>query len=53
MSWWGRAARWGRTYRLDLIWVAFVGINLAAMRLLPSSSSCRSARPWPRSPNRS
>ncbi len=35
MSWWGRAARWGRTYRLDIIWVAFVGINLAAMRLLP------------------
>ena len=36
MSWWGRAARWGRTYRLDIIWVAFVGINLAAMRLLPA-----------------
>jgi signal transduction histidine kinase len=36
MSWWGRAARWGRAYRLDLIWVAFVGINLAAMRLLPA-----------------
>jgi signal transduction histidine kinase len=36
MSWWGRAARWGRAYRLDIIWVAFVGINLAAMRLLPA-----------------
>jgi signal transduction histidine kinase len=36
MSWWGRAVRWGRAYRLDLIWVAFVGINLAAMRLLPA-----------------
>jgi len=35
MSWRGRAARWCRTYRLDLAWVAFVGINLAAMRLLP------------------
>jgi two-component system OmpR family sensor kinase len=36
MSWWGRAGRWGRAYRLDIIWVAFVGINLAAMRLLPA-----------------
>ena len=36
MSWWGRAARWGRVYRLDIVWVAFVGINLAAMRLLPA-----------------
>ncbi len=36
MSWWSRAARWGLAYRLDIIWVAFVGINLAAMRLLPS-----------------
>jgi signal transduction histidine kinase len=36
MSWWGRAARWGRVYRLDIAWVAFVGINLAAMRLLPA-----------------
>src|ERR1700722_7538979 len=35
MSWRGRAARWCRSYRLDLAWVAFVGINLAAMRLLP------------------
>ena len=36
MSWWAGAARWGRAYRLDIIWVAFVGINLAAMRLLPA-----------------
>ena len=36
MSWWARAARRGRAYRLDIIWVAFVGINLAAMRLLPA-----------------
>ena len=36
MSWWGRAARWGRVYRLDIAWVVFVGINLAAMRLLPA-----------------
>jgi signal transduction histidine kinase len=35
MSWRGRAARWCRSYRLDIAWVAFVGINLAAMRLLP------------------
>ena len=34
MSWRGQAARWCRTYRLDIVWVAFVGINLAAMRLL-------------------
>src|SRR6267142_1274880 len=36
MSWWSRAARWGRVYRHDIIWVAFVGLNLAAMRLLPA-----------------
>jgi signal transduction histidine kinase len=36
MSWWSRVARWGRVYRLDIIWVAFVGVNLAAMRLLPA-----------------
>ena len=35
MSWRGRAAQWCRTYRLDIAWVVFVGINLAAMRLLP------------------
>jgi signal transduction histidine kinase len=33
---WSRVARWGREYRLDIVWVAFVGINLAAMRLLPA-----------------
>src|SRR6202051_3790569 len=36
MSWWSRAARWGRVYRLDIVWVAFVAISLAAMRLLPT-----------------
>ena len=36
MSWWAGVARRGRAYRLDIIWVAFVGINLAAMRLLPA-----------------
>src|SRR3984957_21269832 len=36
MSCRGRAARWCRSYRLDIAWVAFVGINLAAMRLLPA-----------------
>ena len=36
MSWWAGVARWGRAYRLDIIWVTFVGINLAAMRLLPA-----------------
>src|SRR6204780_5977701 len=36
MSWWSRVARWGRVYRLDIIWVAFVGVNLAAMQLLPA-----------------
>lgn len=23
MSWWAGVARWGRAYRLDIIWVAF------------------------------
>lgn len=36
MPWWGRAAERSRAYRLDIVWVAFVGINLAAMRLLPA-----------------
>ncbi len=35
-SWWRRAAHWARVYRLDLIWVAFVAINLLAMRLNPN-----------------
>src|SRR3984885_3399263 len=39
MSWQSRAARWGRAYRLDIIWVVFVGINLAAMRLLPDGGT--------------
>jgi signal transduction histidine kinase len=34
-NWWHRAAHWARVYRLDLIWVAFVAINLVAMRLNP------------------
>src|SRR6185312_7485859 len=34
-SWARRAAHWCRTYRLDLIWVLFVLLNLAAMRFLP------------------
>ena len=34
-GWWRRAAHWARVYRLDLIWVAFVAINLLAMRLNP------------------
>ena len=35
-NWWHRAAHWARVYRLDLIWVAFVAINLLAMRLNPN-----------------
>jgi len=31
----GQALTWGRTYWVDLAWVAFVGLNLVAMRLLP------------------
>ena len=34
-SWARRAVHWSRTYRLDLIWVLFVLLNLAAMRFLP------------------
>ena len=30
-----RALRWARSSRWDLIWVAFVALNLAAMRLVP------------------
>lgn len=33
--WLRRAGRWCRTYRLDLVWVLFVLLNLLAMRLLP------------------
>jgi two-component system OmpR family sensor kinase len=35
-GWWHRAVHWCRVYWLDLIWVLFVGLNLAAMRLLPT-----------------
>jgi signal transduction histidine kinase len=34
-GWWRRVAHWARVYRLDLIWVGFVAINLLAMRLNP------------------
>ena len=33
---WRRVARWCRTSWLDLVWVGFVLLNLAAMRLLPA-----------------
>jgi signal transduction histidine kinase len=32
---WHRVAHWARVYRLDLIWVGFVALNLLAMRLEP------------------
>jgi signal transduction histidine kinase len=32
---WHRAGHWARVYRLDLIWVGFVALNLLAMRLEP------------------
>jgi len=35
-AWYRQAGRWARSSRLDIIWVVFVGLNLAAMRLLPS-----------------
>lgn len=31
----GRALRWARRSKWDIVWVVFVGLNLAAMRLLP------------------
>src|SRR5215831_4446231 len=31
----GRGVRWAQSYRWDIIWVVFVGLNLAAMKLLP------------------
>jgi signal transduction histidine kinase len=34
-AWWRRAYAWSWSSRLDIIWVIFVGLNLAAMRLLP------------------
>ena len=30
-----RALRWARSSKWDIVWVVFVGLNLAAMRLLP------------------
>jgi len=35
-AWPGRLLGWCRTYWIDIAWVGFVGLNLAAMRLLPS-----------------
>jgi signal transduction histidine kinase len=34
--WWAHVLRWYRSSWVDLVWVAFVGLNLAAMRLLPA-----------------
>jgi signal transduction histidine kinase len=34
--WCAQALGWARASRVDIIWVGFVGLNLAAMRLLPS-----------------
>ena len=34
--WRGRSVRWSRTLWLDVIWIGFVALNLAAMRLLPA-----------------
>ena len=35
-TWHDRVLRWLRTSWVDIAWVAFVGLNLAAMRLLPA-----------------
>ncbi|HEY6278805.1 MAG TPA: HAMP domain-containing sensor histidine kinase [Streptosporangiaceae bacterium] len=35
-AWPRRMLRWGRASWVDIAWVGFVGLNLAAMRLLPS-----------------
>jgi signal transduction histidine kinase len=35
-EWPWQALRWGRASWLDIAWVAFVGLNLAAMRFLPA-----------------
>jgi len=35
-GWWHRVLLWCRLSWVDITWVAFVGLNLAAMRLLPS-----------------
>ncbi|HEX8005071.1 MAG TPA: HAMP domain-containing sensor histidine kinase [Trebonia sp.] len=34
-AWPGRGLRWARASWVDITWVLFVGLNLAAMRLLP------------------
>jgi signal transduction histidine kinase len=34
-GWRAQAGRWWRSSRLDIIWVGFVALNLAAMRLVP------------------
>ena len=34
-SWLRRGTQWARSARWDIIWVVFVGLNLAAMKLLP------------------
>ena len=36
LTWWRRALGWCRSYWVDIAWAGFVGLNLAAMRLLPS-----------------
>ena len=35
-AWSGHVLGWCRAYWVDIAWVGFVGLNLAAMRLLPS-----------------
>src|SRR5690349_8841214 len=35
VTWPGRGLRWARSAWIDIAWVAFVGVNLAAMRLVP------------------
>jgi signal transduction histidine kinase len=35
-EWSGHALRWGRASWVDIAWVVFVALNLAAMRLLPA-----------------
>ncbi len=35
-AWRGLGLRWSRSWWMDLAWVGFVGLNLAAMRLLPA-----------------
>ena len=35
-GWSGQALTWARSFWVDIAWVAFVAINLAAMRLLPA-----------------